>query len=198
MADKDDNVEMMETGDEGKLVDENNNESVDRPQSVGSNRPQSVGFVGEKESGDDEEDREDTADLDEEQEYDGEEGEDDGDDEENNDIVYTNVEDTQNKQSFLQKLKYKLGIRPKIYDNSTEKDSVDSGSTLTIKYVPPPAPHNMPSARDVAKAKIYRREKVRYGQEKMEYYLGAMRDGTLMIDDLVMKSELNVSYVQGV
>lgn len=196
MADKeDDNVELIETGDEGKLVDDenNNNESSDdRPQSAGSG-----GKEEEDEDEDEDEEREDTADLDEDQEYEGDEYDGEGEGE-NNDIKFTNVEDTSTstqKLGFLQKLKHKLGIRPKIHDSD---QTVMSSSTVTMKYIPPPAPHNMPSARDAAKARIFRREKVRYGKQKMIFYMDAMKDRTLVIDDLVMKSEMNTSFVKGV
>jgi hypothetical protein len=187
MADKeDDDVELIETGEEGKLVDDENKLNND---SIQKNS------VGKDDDGlEEEEEGENTADLDEEHEEDGEE---EGEEGEDNDIVYTNVDDASyasTKQGFIQKLKRKLGIRPKVHSIG----SVDDESTvMSVKYVPPPAPHNMPSARDAAKARIYRREKVRYGKQKMEYYLEAMRNDTLLIDDLIMRSEQNKEYVKG-
>jgi hypothetical protein len=179
MADKDDDsIEEIETGEEGNLVDDNNSENDVLSQARKS-------YKGEEE--------EDTVDLDEEQE-DGEE--------ENNDILYTNVDgDTANvsKEGFFKKLKRKLGLRPKVHTAADDKSASNkSSTTVTMGYVPPPAPLNMPSARDAGRARRYRKEKIRYGKEKMIYYLDGMRDQTILISDLIMRSEQNTEYVKGV
>eukprot|EP00603_Paraphysomonas_imperforata_P014057 CAMPEP_0114470500 /NCGR_PEP_ID=MMETSP0104-20121206/11299_1 /TAXON_ID=37642 ORGANISM="Paraphysomonas imperforata, Strain PA2" /NCGR_SAMPLE_ID=MMETSP0104 /ASSEMBLY_ACC=CAM_ASM_000202 /LENGTH=192 /DNA_ID=CAMNT_0001644257 /DNA_START=79 /DNA_END=657 /DNA_ORIENTATION=+ len=192
MADKDEkiideieDIEQISAGDDGKLVDENNNASIE----------DSGGGVDKDEEG------EDTAELEEEHEdnEDDEDDDDEGDEGgENNDIKYMNIEESSShastKEGFLQKMKRKLGIRPKIHHDNDD----DEVTSISMKYIPPPAPHNMPSARDAAKARIYRREKVRYGKEKLAYYVDAMRSDTLNVSDLIMKSEQNVHYVKGI
>jgi hypothetical protein len=192
MADKDESlineiedIEEINTGEEGKLVDDNlNNEG-----SVDTGGPLSSQKSPEKD-----EEGEETAELDVDNEGDVDDLDDDEDEDDDNEIAYTNIDSSSRastKEGFFQKMKRKIGIRPKIHDET------DDVSTVSIKYIPPPIPPNMPSARDAAKARIFRKEKVRYGKEKMAYYLNAMHNNTLNVDDLIMKSEQNVQYVKG-
>ena len=190
MADKDKALEGVDTGNEEKLVDDDVSveESLDKKLEVSQDDEDDVV----------EEEGEETADLDEE-DVEGEDEDDEG--EAKDDIVFTNIDNTSKtvgseKTGIFDKIKRKLGIRPKVH--SSAASDIDSSSTITIKYIPPPAPPNMPSARDAARARIYRREKVRYGKEKLEYYLSAMHNDTLVVDDLIMRSEQNKEYVKGI
>lgn len=193
MADRDDNdnykekdmeIDHVDTGEEGKLVDNEHILSIE-------NRPHRAKSLGKDEY-------EETTEFDEEQDGEGDMDEDydrDDNNEKGNDIGFTNAEShshSSRQEGFFKKLKRKLGIRPKVHAKSASKKIV------TVKYTPPPAPPNMPSARDAARARIYRKEKVRYGKEKLAYYLDGMRNKTLNVDDLVMKSEQNVHYIRGI
>lgn len=190
MADKEDDIELIQTGEEDKPLDSSLNDSASYDKQPQQDEDSELSDEGEE-----------TADLVEENEEDGGNGElAEADSDEENDVVFTNVEsssvaNTSSKTGFFQKIKRKLGFQPKVH--SVDSDA-GSSTTITVKYIPPPAPPNMPSARDSARARVYRREKVRYGKEKIAYYLEAMHNNTLVVDDLIMRSETNKEYVKGI
>lgn len=192
-----DNEDVKEIGEEGKERIHDNDQNDGRRE-IGATE-KLVDRGDDEENEEENEDVDDTIDLDKEAEDDDhskdeEEKEELIDDEaDNGSSSLTKLEKKVAKKkgpSFMTKMKRKIGFRPKIF-------SFDS-KAVTMQYVPPPNPSNMPSALEAERTRYYRKEKNRYGQEKLQYYLKKMREGTVPVDDLIMKSENNVVYIRGI
>jgi hypothetical protein len=90
-------------------------------------------------------------------------------DEEMKDEVPATSEEAHTKKKFdISKLCSCLSRARKIHVFRDNRDDDSVGSVFDAR---PPLPPNMPIADDMRKRLEYRNEKVRYGKEKIEYYI---------------------------
>jgi len=93
------------------------------------------------------------------------------------------------KESLLSKL-CKLCRRPKVHTLD------DESSVVSVFEAKPPLPENMPSSADFRARIEYRNQRLQYGAQKIEFYLNQMENGSLNIDDLMMKSSFGMQYTE--